>query len=155
MTDAIRNDDDRHTEFMALVNQTLGEDYDADKIAAVDALQVDLFAQQADLYARYSAHLIAGPEYVTQINELSATVFRSCEKVLGSDDFETLFGSSVDDEPWLIDMDAFLYHEELYRRALSAAHEHSDDLTFTSDMTREEMRAKFDALIAESRSRQS
>lgn len=135
MTNPENNDAVRHAEFEALVANTLGKNYDIRKITAVEALQVELFDKQAKLYSQYSKEELDADAYVKELNVLSGRVFLSCADILGRDDFECLFGSPVEEELWRIDVDAFKTHEELCRRALSAAYEKEDGLHLSSNMT--------------------
>lgn len=146
------NIDNQQDEFMALVEATLGLDYDAIKLKQVRDLQISLRSEQTELYQSYSKKSIDSRMYVANLNNVSDRVFQQCLDVLGANDFEVLFGSEFNEYLWRIDYDTFARHEFIMDRALSIAYQDDPSLTFTADMTEEEIDAKFATIVDKARS---
>jgi hypothetical protein len=83
-------------EFRALADVNLGEGYDPEKISRVAHLQRELRDNQARLAAELDGKTITADEYVERLAALLSDTARACEEVLGSADFETLFGVPAD-----------------------------------------------------------
>jgi hypothetical protein len=83
-------------EFRALVDLNLGEGYDPEKVSRVAQLQRELRDSQAHLAAELDRKAISADEYVERLAALLSDTAHACEEVLGSTDFESLFGVPAD-----------------------------------------------------------
>ena len=100
--------DVHHEEIQAMVESFLGADYDVEKIQHVFALQDALHQGQASLVGFLTEQAVTPEGYVDQFNQLLLKTFVACEKVLGRQDFERLFGAAPSDLQGYIDKETFL-----------------------------------------------
>ena len=100
--------DVHHEELQAMVESFLGADYDVEKVRHVFALQDALHQGQASLVGFLTEQVVTPEGYVDQFNQLLRQTFVACEKVLGRQDFECLFGAAPSDLQGYIDKKTFL-----------------------------------------------
>lgn len=100
--------DIRHEEFMAMADAFLGPHFDRAKLAQVEALQLDLHDAQTRLTIDLDARRIGRSLYVDELNKVHAHIAQRCEAILGSADFEKLFGIAPSEAGAFIDKDIFL-----------------------------------------------
>lgn len=100
--------DTQTQELRAMFASFLGEDYDEERIARIEALQSHLRNAQAHLVQKLEQGQIKPAQYVTLFNELLAACFLRVEEVLGAPDFELLFGGPKEQQGGFIDKQAFL-----------------------------------------------
>ena len=103
--------DTRQAEMLAMFRAFLGPDYDRAKARRVLGIQSSLHSLQERLLDTYEAKEISAEEYVDSFNEGSRQAFLQVEDVLGTFDFERLFGAGVSEAAGYIDRDAFLRAE--------------------------------------------
>lgn len=102
--------DIRHEEFMAMADAFLGPHFDRAKLAQVESLQLHLHDAQARLTRDLDTRQIGRSLYVDELNKVHAHIAQRCEAILGSSDFEKLFGISPSEAGAYIDKDLFLTH---------------------------------------------
>ncbi len=83
-------------EFRALVDVNLGDGYDPEKVSRVAQLQRELQDSQALLAAELDRKAISADEYIERLAARLSDTAHACEAVLGSSDFERLFGVPAD-----------------------------------------------------------
>lgn len=100
--------DIRHEEFMVMADAFLGPRFDRAKLAQIEALQRDLHDAQARPTRQLDAGRIGRPLYADQLNKVNAHIAQRCQAILGSSDFEKLFGITPSEASPNIDKDLFL-----------------------------------------------
>ena len=100
--------DVRHEEFIAMADAFLGSDFDREKLAQVESLQMALHEGQAKLCEDLDSHRIDANRYVDEANALHVRIALRCESILGPSDFLRLFGVSSSDLSAHIDKEMFL-----------------------------------------------
>ncbi len=100
--------DIRHEEFEAMADVFLGEDYDKARLHQVEDLQIVLHQQQNVLCSRYERGELDPESYVDAFNSLLDATFADCERILGAEDFQRLFGTTRESLGGFIDKDIFL-----------------------------------------------
>ena len=95
-------------ELEALAAVALGAQYDRSKLEAVIKLQQILQVEQGKLSRELSSGKISRPEYLRAFNNLALQIFAECDRILGSGDFEKLFGCRAKDAGNMIDPELFL-----------------------------------------------
>lgn len=100
--------DVRHEEFMAMADAFLGTEFDRDKLARVESLQLALHEAQSKLGKELDAHRIDGSRYVDEANALHVGIAMQCQAILGAEDFVRLFGVSPLEIITHIDKEIFL-----------------------------------------------
>ena len=95
-------------EMLELFGAQLGEEYDQKKVSKVVDLHRRL--QQARFYLgrELESGRTSKESFLTHFNDLVTLTFESCQEILGSEDFERLFGGSVDQVQHLIEPSIFL-----------------------------------------------
>ncbi|MFZ1643632.1 MAG: hypothetical protein WAV07_19830 [Candidatus Contendobacter sp.] len=109
--------DTQTQELRAMFASFLGESYSDEKILRVEALQWHLRNAQAHLARQLEQGHVKPAQYVNEFNDLLAACFAKVESVLGTSDFETLFGGTKEEQGGFIDKQAFL---KSYRRPRQA-----------------------------------
>lgn len=84
-------------ELEAMARVQLGEDYDRQKIAAVAELQRQWREKQQDFTERLKQGYLSPEGYRLILRQVIAETAQRCEAVLGSEDFERLFGVPAKD----------------------------------------------------------
>ena len=100
--------DTREAEMLAMVDTFLGPDYDRESVRELLAWQSEMHYAQERLLTAYEHREISAERYVTEFNGVVGETFSMCEDLLGSKDFERLFGTTAADIGGLIDLDQFL-----------------------------------------------
>jgi len=95
-------------EFWALAGCNLGPGYDQEKIGRIANLQRNLQITRIKLDRELEAGRIKPDEFLAHFNSAIAGVFGECEKILGEQDFERLFGASLEETKSLIEPGIFL-----------------------------------------------
>jgi hypothetical protein len=104
----INPDDASRAELQALADASLGPQYDQTKIATIINLQQMLHSNQDDLVRQLDQRFISKKQYLDKLNDLLRRVYSECEKVLGRQDFEKLFGAPLNQIDHMVDPDVFL-----------------------------------------------
>ena len=102
------NRNTRRAELQALVDSSLGPSYDRNKIAIIADLQEQLHQEQDKLVNQLDRQFINRRQYLEQFNAMLHRIYSQSEKVLGSQDFEKLFGAPLNQIEHMIDPDVFL-----------------------------------------------
>lgn len=92
----------------AMFDSFLGEDFDSSKRDKVIGLQQNLHRGQNLLAKQLESGVISNIDYVDSFNKLTSTIFEACEAILGTADFENLFGAPRAEMQGYIDKDKFL-----------------------------------------------
>lgn len=100
--------DIRHEEFKAMTDVFLSPNYNRNKLEQVERLQVSLREGQMKLFRDFQEKTITADDYVDSLNALADQVFAECERILGTQDFEELFGAPASERLWHLDKNAFL-----------------------------------------------
>lgn len=100
--------DIRHEEFMAMADAFLGQQFDRLKLAQVERLQLDLHDAQARLASDLDSGRIGRPLYVDELNKVHTDIAQRCEAILGSADFQKLFGITPSEAGAYIDKEVFV-----------------------------------------------
>jgi hypothetical protein len=95
-------------EFQALADVSLGEGYDPVKLAQVGQLRLGLRSEQARLVRQLGNRHISRLQYLNLLNELLTRTYSECAKILGTQDFEKLFGTPLNEVVNMVDRDLFL-----------------------------------------------
>jgi hypothetical protein len=101
-------DSTSRAELQALADASLGPHYDQNKIAAIINLQRMLHRDQDNLVLELDRQLISRNQYLERLNALLRRIYSECEKILGSQDFEKLFGAPLNQIDHMVDADVFL-----------------------------------------------
>jgi hypothetical protein len=107
--------DTRQAEMLAMFQAYLGESYDGEKTREVLQLQRSLHQFQDEMLSKYENGAIDAEAYVSAVNVAVGKVFELCERVLGPDDFKTLFGGGPEEIGGYIDLNEFLIAEGVER----------------------------------------
>jgi hypothetical protein len=99
---------DSRAELQVLADTTLGPQYDQTKIAMVINLQQMLHREQDGLVRQLDQQFITRKQYLDRLNALLRRIYSECEKILGSQDFEKLFGAPLNQIGHMVDADVFL-----------------------------------------------
>jgi len=95
-------------ELQALADASLGPQYDQTKIATIINLQQMLHREQEDLVRQLDRQFISRKQYLERLNVLLRRIYSQCEQILGSQDFEKLFGAPLNQIDHMVDPDVFL-----------------------------------------------
>ncbi len=95
-------------ELQALADASLGVQYDQAKIAMIINLQQTLHQEQESLVRQFDGQFLSKKQYLERLNALLHRIYSECEKILGSQDFEKLFGAPLDQVVHMVDPDVFL-----------------------------------------------
>jgi hypothetical protein len=98
----------RERELKALVDTYLGEDYDQKKARAVVGLHLCSQWEQDSLGLLLDDDALPPERYLIAFNTLAVSTAKICEQILGSKDFERLFGCTPDEAAGLINPEALL-----------------------------------------------
>jgi len=101
----------RHQEFQAMADAFLGENYDRQKLRAVEDFQIELRESQGELLENYQLGGMSAEVYVKLFNDRLGSAFEACERILGQADFVKLFGAKRAELGGFIDKEAFLAAE--------------------------------------------
>jgi hypothetical protein len=103
--------DTRRAEMLAMIESFLGLDYDRAKVIRLLELQDLLHERQARIFDAYDSRRIPPKQYVAMFNELLRHDLEACERLLGPEDFNRLFGCDLGEAQGYIELDAFLASE--------------------------------------------
>jgi len=95
-------------EFQAMADNFLGKDYSGGKIAKVSLLREELLNKQSELSQKLEAGQLSPEAYMDALTKLLNRTFLDCEQILGSKDFEKLFGIPASEAGHLVDRRIFL-----------------------------------------------
>jgi hypothetical protein len=95
-------------EFQTLADSSLGKGYDQRKLSQVGNLRLTLRFEQGRLAQQLGNNHISRSQYINQLNELFRRTYSECEKILGPQDFEKLFGMPLSEVDNMVDRDLFL-----------------------------------------------
>jgi len=112
--------DIRHEEFTAMAEVYLGHDYDQDKLAEVERIQIRMQEGQNALTVAFDAKRLTAEQYVDACNQLLQDSISICERILGPDHFKMLFGIDASETVGIIDKETFMAeHGEVQRKDYS------------------------------------
>jgi hypothetical protein len=103
--------DARRAEMLAMIESFLGLDYDRLKVIRLLELQDLLHERQGQLLQAYESRRLPPKQYVARVNALLRQDLEACERLLGAEDFNRLFGCDIDEAQGYIDLEAFLSSE--------------------------------------------
>lgn len=86
----------------------LGPYFDEVKLDKIENLQIELDDRHAELFSMFEGKQLSAGDFVDASNSALKEMYARCEKILGEDDFEKLFGGSPEEAGGYIDKDAFL-----------------------------------------------
>src|SRR5271170_126323 len=98
----------RERELKALVDTYLGENYDRKKVRAVIGLHLCSQWEQDSLGLLLDEDELTPERYLNAFNTLAVSTAKICEQILGSEDFERLFGCTPDEAAGLINPETLL-----------------------------------------------
>ena len=104
----IQDDPVRQDELKNLFAENLGTDYPPERFQAVDLLQVSMIDKQVRLVEQLHSGSLTPSGYADELEKLSADSAKLIEDVLGSADFEKLFGVPRTEMGTLMDREIFL-----------------------------------------------
>jgi hypothetical protein len=98
----------RESELKALVDTYLGENYDQKKVRAVIGVHLCSQWEQDSLGVLLDEDAMTAERYLNAFNTLAVSTAKICEQILGSEDFERLFGCTPDEAAGLINPETLL-----------------------------------------------
>jgi len=101
----------------------LGPGYEVEKREAVLDLQAKLHRFQGAAAEQLEDGRLAPEEYVDRFNHVLHLIFAECARVLGSSDFETLFGAPAEEMQGYIDKPTFLASRAGASKQVTAEHQ--------------------------------
>ncbi|MBF6559431.1 MAG: hypothetical protein IVW56_03990 [Candidatus Binataceae bacterium] len=93
----------KQQELEAMAATYLGEQYDRAKVKDVVAIQISTDIEQDKLLGRLDNNDLTEADYINQLECLFMDSAAACERILGAQDFERLFGIRSTDATKLID----------------------------------------------------
>jgi hypothetical protein len=98
----------KRKELEAMATTYLGENYDRAKIEAIIAIQLKADVEQDRLLEELESNEVSAEGYLNRLENLFAATATACERTIGSEDFERLFGIRSKDATGLVDREHFL-----------------------------------------------